>query len=80
MKKEYTVYAGTYEDFYQCRHSHKRTKIWRADVIAKQKEGFAWLQIKRLRKRFANREDAIAWAKKTKEQLTANNFFALRKL
>lgn len=51
MRHEYAVHAGVYEDTWHDYETHKRRKIWRADVRGKRKEGFAWLQIRRLRKR-----------------------------
>ena len=56
MKREYTVHARVYEDTWHDYETHKRRKIWRADVRGKRKEGFAWLQIRRLRKRFESKE------------------------
>lgn len=79
MKREYTVHAGVYEDTWQDYESHRRCKIWRADVRGKRKDGFAWLQIRRARKRFECKEKAKEWAAQGKADWVRNNFFALRK-
>lgn len=79
MKREYTVHARVYEDTWHDYETHKRRKIWRADVRGKRKEGFAWLQIRRLRKRFESKEEAKEWVAQVKADWVRNNFFALRK-
>ncbi|OHQ18009.1 toxin PIN [Neisseria sp. HMSC064F03] len=79
MRHEYAVHAGVYEDTWHDYETHKRRKIWRADVRGKRKEGFAWLQIRRLRKRFETKEEAREWAAQVKADWVRNNFFALIK-
>lgn len=41
MRHEYAVHAGVYEDTWHDYETHKRRKIWRADVRGKRKEGVA---------------------------------------
>lgn len=72
MRQEYAVHAGVYEDTWHDYETHKRWKIWRADVRGKRKEGFAWL-------RFESKEEAKEWAAQVKADWVRNNFFALRK-
>lgn len=74
MKREYAVHAGVYEDTWHDYGTHKRHKIWWEDVRGKRKEGFAWLQIRRARKRFESRTEAQEWAAQVKAEWTRNNF------
>lgn len=39
MRHEYAVHAGVYEDTWHDYETHKRRKIWRADIRGKRKEG-----------------------------------------
>ena len=43
-------------------------------IRGKRKEGFAWLQIRRLRKRFESKEEAKEWAAQVKADWVRNNF------
>lgn len=79
MKKEYTVQVWVYEYNYFCYKILSYRKAWVADVRAKRKEGFAWLQIKHCRRRFECKEEAKEWANQVKADWVRNNFFALRK-
>lgn len=88
MKREYTVHAGVYEDTWHDYATHKRHKIWRADVRGKRKEGVALSPTLshgrggegsadgRVSPRHSPTERGAA---QVKADWVRNNFFALRK-
>ncbi|WP_127223271.1 toxin PIN [Neisseria meningitidis] len=72
MRHEYAVHAGVYEDTWHDYETHKRRKIWRADVRGKRKEGVALSPTLSHGER--ERRGRVGWA-----DWVRNNFFALRK-